>query len=87
MPDEPITEIKIAIAEVRGDLRHLAHDIKNALQKQEAFITRREANEKSEVLEERIVSIESNQSWAVRLIVGAWIAGAGVVAFGKRLFT
>lgn len=83
MPEQNATKIEVALAEVRNDLKHLAHDVKNALQKQEGYVTRRE----HEASDERISAIESNQTWAARAIIGAWIAGAGVIAFGKRLFT
>lgn len=87
MPDDAATELKVAIAELRTDVRHLAHDIKNALMKQEAFVPRRDMDEKHDSIEARLASLESNQTWAARAIIGAWIAGAGVIAFGKRLFT
>jgi hypothetical protein len=87
MPEEHATELKIAIAELRTDLRHLSHDVKNALMKQEAFVPRRDMESKNDDIEARLASLESNQTWAARAIIGAWIAGAGVIAFGKRLFS
>jgi hypothetical protein len=77
-------EVKLAGLEgtVLTELRHLSRDVKNILTAQAMLATKEELSDQ----EKRIEKLEANQTWATRLIVAGWIAGAGVVSFGKSLF-
>ena len=72
---QDLLEIKVSLARIEERLA--------AYQETQDALAKRIA-ETHDALSKRIDALEANQTWAVRAIVGVWIAGAGVVAFGAK---
>lgn len=80
------TALKVEMAELRTDVRHLSHDMKNLAQKLDAVVTRRELEQIHERRDERhdehhrrLTELEDHRDKLVWGIVSAWLAGLGVV--------
>jgi hypothetical protein len=73
-------DTRVHIAELRGDLRRTQADIKNLIQALAALPTSRDLR----AIEARIESLESSRDWVVKAVVGAYVAGTGVVALFSR---
>lgn len=98
MADDQYTDLKTAVAELKGtvvtEVRHLAHDVKNLSQRIEAVMPRQEAEAKHAGmasnhlhLEKRVEKLENNISRITWAIVMAWLGGLGVAAsIGKKMF-
>jgi hypothetical protein len=75
-------DTRVHIAELRVELRETRHDLKNLLQAISGLPTSRDMS----ALEARVESLEASRDWVVKAVVGAWVAGAGVVAlFGRKV--
>ena len=74
-----IAELAAAFSEFRGEMRaeikHLGHDVKNINAKLDAYPTHRDLK----AVENRVSVLEAAQRKAAWLIIGAWISGLGVV--------
>jgi hypothetical protein len=84
--DEPITELKISIARLETEFKNLALEVRAMPDRFEGMIPRHEVEREITVLTGRIKALESNQTWLVRAVIGAWVSGVGFVAFAKKLF-
>jgi hypothetical protein len=75
VPVEELNAMKVAMAELRTEMRHLSHDVKNLTLKLDAVPSVREV----EALEKRLNKVEGHLTKAAWAIIGAWISGIGVV--------
>jgi hypothetical protein len=84
-----VEDLKVELAGLRGvietEMKHVGHDLRAMKLTMDSLVTRREietiheqqAQHRAE-FDRRVQSIESTLSWAMRLIVTAWIAGLGM---------
>lgn len=76
---DDISELKSALASQSTDIKHILHDIRNIAAQQQAQMSRGELESRLNALDARITKMEAAQTWVVRAIVTAWLAGIGVV--------
>jgi hypothetical protein len=77
------TALLIEVAELRNDLKHFGHDVKNLSTKLDAYVPRAEIEMRSASFNTRLTKVEDNISKAAWAIAMSWIAGLGV--FGSVL--
>jgi hypothetical protein len=78
-----VADIKVSVAKHEVTIEDvLLHRLRNAEQKQDAYLTKRDV----EPIDDRVEKLEGNQSWVVRTIIGMVIAAfAGLLALAKKL--
>jgi hypothetical protein len=77
------TALLVEVAELRNDLKHFGHDVKNLSAKLDAYVPRAEIEMRSTAFNARLTKVEDNISKAAWAIAMSWIAGLGV--FGSVL--
>ena len=81
-----ISELATAFSEFRGEMRseikHLGHDVKNINAKLDAYPTHRDLK----AVENRVATLEDDKRWIVRSFWGVWISGLGVVIAGAAAY-
>lgn len=68
-------EIRERLVRIETLLERLAHDLKNYKTALEAYVPRRELDERFASIHDRLANIESDKVWLQRQVWGAWIAG------------
>jgi hypothetical protein len=81
-----IGALREQVIELRNDLKHFAHDVKNLSQIMAAFPSKGELDAKHDSLSARLKQVEDNMNKAAWAIVLSWIAGLGVVGGVATLF-
>jgi hypothetical protein len=81
MSDELLTDLRLALARMEerqvAEARAADHHRRNLRAQLDGLATK----EQVEGIEGRVEKLEENQSKAAWGIIGAWLAGSGVVAF------
>jgi hypothetical protein len=70
------------LARIDERTENTQHRLRNLEQRFDAYATNRDLLS----VTDRVERLENNQTWVTRAVVGAWIGGLGVIAFGKKLF-
>lgn len=70
---------------ISAEIANLKHEVRNVRHGIDALVTRREVEgiheqrmQAHDEVERRVEKIEETLSWAMRLIVAAWLAGLGI---------
>jgi hypothetical protein len=81
MSDELLTDLRLALARMEerqvAEARAADHHRRNLRAQLDGLATKQEVG----AIGDRVDKLEENQTWATRGIIGAWLAGSGVVAF------
>jgi hypothetical protein len=76
-----LTDLRLAVARMEerqiAEARSADHHRRNLQMKLDTLASK----EHVEAVEDRVGKLEDTQRWASRSIIGAWLAGSGVVAF------
>ncbi len=84
-----VEDLKVEMAGLRGvietEMKHVGHDIRAMKLSMDTLVTRREleaiheqTSQARRDFERRVEGMENTMSWAMRLIVAAWLAGLAV---------
>jgi hypothetical protein len=80
MNPEVLTEIKVALAEIKVNTEHTMHRVRNIEQRLDAYVPRQEIKTAHDALENRVKDLEEGIKWAYRSIIGLVITviGSGI---------
>lgn len=82
MPDDPLTALKVQIAELAVELRNIAHDVKNSMMENKAMASLRELQQARDEFAyrmtaaekatgDRLKPLEDIVKWGGRIIAGS----------------
>jgi hypothetical protein len=77
MNPEVLTEIKVALAEIKVNTENTMHRVRNIEQRLDAYVPRHEIKITHDALENRVKDLEEGIKWAYRSIVGLVITVIG----------
>lgn len=74
---EVLTDIKVALAEIKANTEFTSHRVRNIEQRMDAYVPRREIETTNEALENRVKDLEDSVKRAYWSIIGLVITFVG----------